>query len=190
MVIDNQRWKPTHIFSEYYHISDSGELYSVRANKVLKYNVDPDGYRYYVLCVSGERHTIKAHRLVALAFIPNPDNKPAIDHINGNKTDNRVCNLRWVTNKENSHNPITLKTLQENGKANISKLIKASKERGFGRKAVEVYKGKMLVGVFESQRLAAECIGVGEGHISSCLSGKRKQTHGYTFKRVDVKICP
>ena len=65
------------------------------------------GSGYLQVSLSGFRNPQSVHRLVAEAFLPNPENKPAVDHINGNRLDNRVENLRWVTNKENSNNPNT-----------------------------------------------------------------------------------
>ena len=65
-----------------------------------------DGCGYPVVCIP-YRKTCYIHRLVAEAFLPNPENKPAVDHINGNKQDSRIENLRWVSYKENSNNPNT-----------------------------------------------------------------------------------
>lgn len=62
---------------------------------------------YLQVNLSGIRIPQYVHKLVAEAFIPNPENKPTVDHINGNKLDNRVENLRWVSYKENSNNPNT-----------------------------------------------------------------------------------
>ncbi len=75
--------------------------------RILKPYNDKDGYKCVILCVNQKRTNCRVHRLVAMAFIPNPDGLPEIDHINGEKTDNRVENLRWATRVTNSNNPIT-----------------------------------------------------------------------------------
>ena len=66
-----------------------------------------NGLGYLQVNLRGIRFPQLVHKLVARAFIPNPENKPAVDHINGNKLDNRIENLRWVTQKENINNPNT-----------------------------------------------------------------------------------
>ena len=80
------------------------------------------GYMQVTLCKNGKQKWFSVHRLLAIAFIPNPQNKPFIDHINGIKHDNRLENLRWVTHQENMNafrsNPaqiITKGSIYKNG---------------------------------------------------------------------------
>ena len=77
------------------------------------------GLGYLQVYLSGIRIPQLVHRLVARAFIPNPENKPAVDHINGNRLDNRVENLRWVTHKENCNNPNTKCKIAYSGKRKV-----------------------------------------------------------------------
>lgn len=81
-------------------IREDGNLIVIKTGEIFIPRIDRDGY--YKTQWYGR--TILVHRLVAELFIPNPDNKPCVDHINHNRLDNRVENLRWVTVKENNNN--------------------------------------------------------------------------------------
>ena len=84
-----------------YMISNHGNFYSIESNKLITPRVDKHGYLLVRIYVYGEEHTCLVHRLVAEAFIPNPENKPEVNHKDGDKSNNYDWNLEWVTSKEN-----------------------------------------------------------------------------------------
>lgn len=86
-----------------YMINREGQVRSNLTNKILKPSKLKTGYICVGLRKNGKSYTVKLHRLLAKAFIPNIENKPHVDHINGVRDDNRLENLRWCTNKENQN---------------------------------------------------------------------------------------
>lgn len=136
--MENEIWRPIKGYEGLYEVSNSGRVKSlarIRPNgmnclykeRILKGQINKCGYHKVALLRNeGKSKLCSVHRLVAEAFIPNPENKPCIDHINTVKTDNSVENLRWVTWKENINNPLTLaykSKLSKGGRNAMSKPI-------------------------------------------------------------------
>lgn len=113
-------WKDILNYEGLYQVSNYGNIKSLnRINrngktvheKILSQAKGTSGYLQVNLSKDNEAKIFQVHRLVAVAFIDNPDNKPQVDHIDNNKHNNHVENLRWVTGKENMGNVITKITL-------------------------------------------------------------------------------
>lgn len=175
-------WKPSPVFPTDYLVSSNGRVYSVRSQKEIKPAKDKYGYFYFVLCVDGIRKTVKAHRLVALAFVPNPDNKPTVDHINTVRTDNRAENLRWATLTEQWENPKSIRNHFLG--AQVAALKNAGRVAN-NRKMVSVYKDGQIISTHQSLNDACKRYGVNQGHASECANNKIAQTKGYKFVWAD-----
>lgn len=88
-------------FGNNYTINEMGEIFNTRTTKKLKPYLSDWGYFKVSVSDYPLKKTYLVHRLIALSFIPNPDNKPEINHIDGNKQNNSIENLEWVTTTEN-----------------------------------------------------------------------------------------
>lgn len=202
-------WKEIEDYGEGYEVSNFGRVRN-RKHKVLK-PYSSNGYQVVSLSYKGKCKKVKVHRLVAIAFLPNPDNKKEIDHINTIRDDNKVENLRWVTTSENAHNTLTIEKnrvahLKENlSEDTLKKMSLSARGRIFDKEVVkrrnvlitiknkerskpvmQYDKNKNFIARYESITDAATKTNISITHISQCANEKdgRKTAGGFIWKYI------
>ena len=156
---NNKVWKPVVGYEGLYEVSQNGDIRNSRTNKMIK-TWDSMGYNSIALSKNGIVSKFKIHRLVALTFLPNNENKPCVNHIDGNKLNNNFLNLEWCTYTENAKHAYN-NLLRLPSKKNIDNLSKETID--------------LQTGVFyDSMKQACQCTMINYKTVINQLYNKRK----------------
>jgi hypothetical protein len=150
-----------------YKVSDTGEVMSYRNQVNLIQRPDSGGYMRVSLFYEGKNFNALVHRLVAIAFIPNPENKPQVNHKDGDKSNNCVDNLEWVTNNENQAHRA------ENGLVFRKRVVQYDLEGNY-------------IKTYDSLTEAALTNNLRKGNLSNVCLGRKKTLGGYIWRYEDV----
>lgn len=175
--MEKETFKDIEGYENRYQINQNGDIKTIECGKfkLLKPSIGKNGYRKVILSQRGFRYTFLVHRLLAKAFIPNPENKPCINHINGIRSDNRIENLEWCTMSENSiHSYKVLgRTCGERKKGG---------ENPRSKNITQYTKQMEFVKTFGGCREAGRETNINHKSISHCALGKRPSAGGYIWK--------
>lgn len=152
-------------YEDLYAISERGQVWNKRTGWQLFGNVNSHGYMVVSLTKNGKKKDCKLHRLLALAFIPNPNGYECVNHKDGNKLNNKLDNLEWCTKKYNNHH--------------------AREELHIDFSAKPVCQTTMdgsVVAIWANYSLAAKTIGVSPVCIASCCDGLANSAGGYRWE--------
>ncbi len=154
-------WKDIPDYEGLYQISNLGNVRSIKNDiYTLKQNDDGKGYKKVRLCKNGKIKSFRVHRLVAQAFIDNPNNYPEVNHKDYNRSNNAIYNLEWSNRKDN-----------------MEYSVKANR---FHNKPV-ICKNNNTVIIFNSIEEASCKTGVDRTNIGRCCNNKRKKAGGYNW---------
>ena len=168
---NNEIWKDIEGYEGKYQVSNLGRVKSIRygKEKILSPSISNQGYIQVNLCKNGKQKWCLIHRLVALAFIPNPNNLPQINHRDEDKTNNKVENLEWCDHKYNNNYGTRIQRVVEKTSKPVLQFTKLGEF---------IQKWKSLTDVHIN-------LGYSQGNISQCCNEKRKSAYGFIWKYKD-----
>lgn len=190
-------WKDIEGYEGAYRVSNLGHILSVRfgpksnsvpvnpVSKIMRQSRSSSGYLHVQLYKNGKSSTKLVHILVAQAFIPNPENKPEVNHIDGNKNNNRVDNLEWSTKSENQRHAINIGLRQAS--PNIGKIGELSKS---SKPVLQYDLQGNFVKKWSSYADAARYYGCSYTSIGNCAHGRHKTCQGYMWRPYDSGEIP
>ena len=166
--MNEEIWKDVP-FDSNYKVSNYGRIFSKRTNKILKGELTEKGYIRVALT---EHKRYLVHCIVARTFIPNPENKPQVNHIDGNKQNNYVDNLEWCTQSENMRH--ALKT--------GLRIMPKGKDVYNARVIYQYDKNNNLIKRWECMSTASQTLKISQGDMARVCKGERKTCGGYIWK--------
>lgn len=196
-----EEWRPVVGFEDAYEVSNTGRVRSIgRYVKSrwgqnwynmheLKIQTSKKGYKTVVLHRDGDYYQKQVHRLVAEAFIPNPDNMEQVNHKDTDKANNNVSNLEWITPEENIRHAFKNGCFHrtERQSDHSRKLQKeTARKKCICVGMIEPDTGE-VIGIFRSIKTAAAILGLSDEKISAVCKGKRKTTGGYNWQYMEER---
>lgn len=182
-----EEWRDVVGYEGFYSVSNAGEVFSHITNKILKHNVTPNGYHTVELFRrdGSKSKRLLVHRLVAVSFLPNPNNYTQINHLDENKSNNAVSNLEWCTAKYNMNygKMAKLRHTHIDYGSQARKEVARKNGKSASRPVDQFDKNGNFIASFKSIRDAEKEFGVANSHISECCKGKRYKTvFGFIWK--------
>ena len=160
-----EEWKDIPNFNGLYQVSNNGNIKRTKDEYIFKKNKNSRGYRIITLTKDKKEYSLSVHRLVAEAFIPNPNNLPQINHKDGNKLNNKIENLEWCTQSEN-----------------MKHAYKNKLEIKSGKKVAQFDLDMKIIKIWDKIIEAEKEYKIAHGKITMVCKGKRKTAGGYIWR--------